>query len=327
MTRKAPVLEVRDLECMVRAPAGELPAVRGVSFSVDDGECLGIVGESGSGKTMTCLGFAGLLQRPRWVSGGQALFNGRDLISLAQNELDELRGRDLSMVFQDPLSSLNPVWTIGTQMMDVIRRHTSASRSEAAERAVACLEQVGVPAARERLRQYPFQLSGGLRQRVMIAMALSCEPILVVADEPTTALDVSVQAQLLDLLADLKARANFSLVLVTHDLGVAAYLCDRIVVMYGGKVVEAAPAHVLLNRPRHPYTRALIDSSLIDPDHPDRLRPIAGTPPTVDGMPAGCPFNPRCPRASDRCRCEMPDLVPDCDVRQLACFHPVDGLS
>ncbi len=250
------------------------------------------------------------------------MFRDRDLLRMSEKELEKVRGRDIGMVFQDPMSSLNPVWSVGTQLADIIRRHTGLGRREAAARAVRCLTDVGVNAPEQRLRQYPFQLSGGLRQRILIAAALACEPSLVIADEPTTALDVSVQAQIIELLVKLKASKGFSLVLVTHDLGVAARLCDRVLVMYGGKVMETGPTVEILQHPRHPYTSALIASAFIDAARPDALRPISGTPPSVGDLPPGCPFEPRCTRAVSVCKVPIP-LVREREDHDVACVRPV----
>ncbi len=317
MSDRQPVLEVRDLAIDIHSTRSDLAAVRGVSFSVGDGECLGIVGESGSGKSLTCRALLGLTRAPARVRGGEVLFGGRDLLQLGAKELNEVRGAQIAMVFQDPLSSLNPLWSIGVQLTDVIRRHTGASRAEARARAIECLEEVGFPAARDRLKTYPFELSGGLRQRVMIAMALACKPCVVVADEPTSALDVSVQAQILDLLHQLKAAAGFSLILVTHDVGVGAFLADRVLIMYGGQVMEAGGAYDVLNRPSHPYSHALLECSVAHED----LRPVAGFPPSLEDMPSGCPFEPRCARSSRGCTEPVP--VTRFDDRSVACIHPV----
>jgi oligopeptide/dipeptide ABC transporter ATP-binding protein len=318
------ILEVKGLETSFMTPDGELPAVRDVSFSVRRGECLGIVGESGSGKSVTCLSIMGLINAPGFVKQGEVLFQGKNVLAMSHSEQEDLRGGQIGMVFQDPLSSLNPVWSIERQMSDVITRHLGYSRKDARSRAIESLRQVGVPAPAERLKQYPFQLSGGLRQRVMIAIALSCDPQLIIADEPTTALDVSIQAQILDLLDGLKREIGFSLILVTHDLSIVANLADHVLVMYGGKVMEMGSTEKIFENPLCPYTMALIDSATsIDTDRPEDLRPIEGVPPDPRNLPPGCPFAPRCPQATPECYEKMPDLRVEDEDHAVACEHPL----
>ena len=325
---KPVILEVSNLHTRFDTPTGELHAVHGVSFSVRTGECLGIIGESGSGKSVTCLSIMGLIEPPGHVSEGEILFEGRDLLKLSQVELETLRGKDISMIFQDPLTSLNPVFTVEQQMTDVIKRHLPYSRRQAREQVIAMLTQVGLPAPAERLRQYPFQLSGGLRQRVMIAMALSCHPKLVIADEPTTALDVSIQAQILDLLQDLKSELDFALIFVSHDLGVIANLSDRVIIMYAGRFLETAPTAKIFTAPVHPYTVGLLNSAPnLSSSRKNPLRPIEGMLPDLTQLPPGCPFASRCHRCTPVCEEHMPPLELHGEDHLAACYHPLEGSS
>ena len=319
------ILDVRHLHTHFGTDKGDLVAVNDVSFTVDAGSCLGIVGESGSGKSVTCLSIMGLIEPPGVVTG-EILFEGRNLLALSAAETEALRGKDISMIFQDPLTSLNPVFTVERQMMDVIRRHLPMSPRQARARAIETLARVGVPAPAERLRQYPFQLSGGLRQRVMIAMALSCEPKLVFADEPTTALDVSIQAQILDLLQDLKSQLNFALVFVSHDLGVIANLSDRVIIMYAGHFMESARTEQIFTAPAHPYTVGLLSSApSLASSRQNPLRPIEGVLPDLTRLPPGCPFAPRCSRRTAECEAVIPPLRAYGEGRLLACYHPWDA--
>lgn len=324
VTSQPPILEVKNLRTYFDTPRGELRAVDDVSFTVHAGECLGIIGESGSGKTVSCLSVMGLIDAPGRIVSGEILFMGRDLRRLSPAEMEEIRGSGISMIFQDPLTSLNPVFTVERQMTDVIRRHRRCSQKEARQQAIERLAQVGVPAPEERMGQYPFQLSGGLRQRVMIAMALSCEPKLVIADEPTTALDVSIQAQILDLLQDLKAQLNFALIFVSHDLGVIANLSDRVIIMYAGKALEHAPTETVFTAPAHPYTYGLLRSApSLSSDRRNPLNPIEGVLPDLTHLPPGCPFEPRCNRRTAECAAAMPALVSHGPEHLLACHHPL----
>lgn len=323
-----PVLEVRQLSTSFATPSGELRAVDNVSFHLAPGECLGIIGESGSGKSVTCRSIMRLIHPPGRITGGEIVFEGRDLLKLTTREMEALRGGAISMIFQDPLTSLNPVFTISNQLVDVIRRHTGYSRRQAETRALEVLNQVGVPAPTERLRQYPFQLSGGLRQRVMIALALACHPRLVIADEPTTALDVSIQAQILDLLQELKAQLAFALIFVSHDLGVIAQLSDTVAIMYAGKLVEVAPTTQIFSHPLHPYTAALLRSAPSLSSHrSEPLLPIEGNPPDLAALPPGCPFAPRCPHHTAICLTSMPLLQPAAANRHVACHHPLHQIN
>jgi oligopeptide/dipeptide ABC transporter ATP-binding protein len=308
-----PLLSVRDLRTQFHTREGVVHAVDGVSFDLEPGRVLGIVGESGCGKTVTALSIIGLIQKPvaRIVSG-EVLFRGRDLTTLSERELEDVRGSQIAMIFQDPMTSLNPTLTIGTQITETIRRHFDVSRAQARARAVELLEEVQIPNAARRLDDYPHRLSGGMRQRVMIAIALSCEPELLIADEPTTALDVTVQAQVLDLLEDLQASHGTAMILITHDMGVVAEAADDVVVMYAGQIVEQAPVLELFDRPEHPYTEALL-GALPQLEGAGvrhrRLTAIPGRPPDLVAPPDVCRFADRCPYAGgDACTQHMPEL-------------------
>ncbi len=309
-----PLLEVRDLRTHFFTREGVVQAVDGVSLAVDRGQTLGLVGESGCGKSVTALSIMGLIPRPpARIVGGEVVFDGRDLTKLPERELEDIRGQRIAMIFQDPMTSLNPTLTIGTQLMETIRRHVDVPRSEARRRAVELLEEVRIPKAETRLKDYPHRLSGGMRQRVMIAIAISCEPDLLIADEPTTALDVTVQAQVLDLLDELRRDHDMAMIAITHDMGVIAEIADDVVVMYAGQVVEQAPSRELFARPEHPYTEALLGAlpQLEDAaSRTGRLTAIAGRPPDLVDPPEGCRFAARCPFADepDGCAEHMPEL-------------------
>ncbi|WP_256103979.1 ABC transporter ATP-binding protein [Streptomyces sp. ODS05-4] len=307
----APLLDVRDLRVEFRTRDGVARAVNGVSYHVRPGETLAVLGESGSGKSVTAQAVMGILDSPpARVTGGRVLFHGRDLLTLPESERRRLRGARMAMVFQDALSALNPVMTVGDQLAEMFTVHRGASRREARARAVELMDRVRIPAARARARDYPHQFSGGMRQRIMIAMAIALEPELLIADEPTTALDVTVQAQIMDLLAELRHEYTMGMVLITHDLGVVAEAADRIAVMYAGRIVESAPVHALYERPAHPYTRGLLDSAPGLERRGGELYAIPGTPPGLTRVPAGCAFHPRCPRARDVCRTDVPPAHP-----------------
>ncbi len=310
MRSGAPLLEVSDLRVSFRTEEGVVQAVDGVSFSVAEGEVVAIVGESGSGKSVTAMTLLGLTRSPNASFAGTAHIRGRELIGASEDELRRIRGAEIAMVFQDPMSSLDPVYRIGDQIVEQIRAHDGEISGQAAsDRAVELMERVGIPRARDRARSYPHEFSGGMRQRVMIAMALSCSPALLIADEPTTALDVTIQAQILDELKRLKAETSAGIVLVTHDLGVVADIADRIVVMYSGRVVEQGTLDELFYDPQHPYTWGLLGSiTRVDQDRGRRLPAIAGLPPSLLHAPTGCHFRPRCSHAFDRC-VEVPALV------------------
>ncbi|WP_238008510.1 ABC transporter ATP-binding protein [Dactylosporangium sp. AC04546] len=305
------LLEVRDLRTQFRAARGSVTAVDGVSFTVDAGEMVALVGESGCGKSATAQSIMGLIVPPAGqVTGGQVLFEGRDLLRLRPRELRAVRGKGIAMIFQDPMTSLNPVLTIGRQITETLRAHLGLSRRAARTRAVELLEMVRIPAAESRLGAYPHQLSGGMRQRVMIAMALSCNPRLILADEITTALDVTIQAQILDLLRDLARETATAVLFITHDLGVVAGMAERVNVMYAGQIVERAETADLFHRPQMPYTWGLLGSvPRLDLVRGGRLRPIAGRPPELTAMPPGCRFAPRCGHARETCADGVPDLT------------------
>jgi oligopeptide transport system ATP-binding protein len=319
------LLEVEGLEVEFRTPDGVIRAVNGVTLSVERGETLAVLGESGSGKSVTAQAVMGLLDSPpAFVTGGSVRYRGHDLLAAGDEERRRVRGRGMAMVFQDPLTALNPVFSVGFQLAEMFRVHEGAARREAAERAVGLLERVGIPSARERLGDYPHQFSGGMRQRVMIAMALALGPDLLLADEPTTALDVTVQAQILELLRDLQAETGMGLILISHDLGVAAEVADRVAVMYAGRVVETGPATEVLVAPRHPYTLGLLRSVPRGGGGGDgRLDPIPGAPPSLAAIPSGCPFHPRCPFSTELCPTAVPPLdpVPGAPGRHSACFY------
>ncbi|MDT0265437.1 ABC transporter ATP-binding protein [Streptomyces sp. DSM 44915] len=297
------LLEVRDLRVEFQTRDGVVRAVNGVSYTVDAGETLAVLGESGSGKSVTAQAVMGIIDSPPGrIAGGEVRFQGRDLLTMRADERRRVRGDKIAMIFQDALSALNPVLTVGFQLGEMFRVHRGASRKEAKAKAVELMDRVRIPAARERVNDYPHQFSGGMRQRIMIAMALALEPELIIADEPTTALDVTVQAQVMDLLADLQREYRMGLILITHDLGVVAGVADQIAVMYAGRIVEMAPVRELYKRPAHPYTKGLLES-IPRLDHKGgELRAIQGLPPNLARIPAGCPYHPRCPLARDVCR-------------------------
>ena len=316
-----PLLSIEDLSVEFRTEDGEIQAVDGVSLSVSEGETLAIVGESGSGKSVTALSILQLLDEAGRVSAGKIMFGGVDLVSLPVDEIRKIRGEQIAMIFQEPMSSLNPVLTIGRQVAEPIWLHRKESWKAAYEQAGTLLKNVSIPDATDRLNDYPHQFSGGMRQRVMIAMALACQPKLIIADEPTTALDVTVQAQILDLLKDLTKSLNSALILITHDLGVVARYADRVAVMYAGRVVEQATASNLYKSPRHPYTKGLMDSIPTLGGEPGvRLKTIEGQPADLGDLPLGCSFNPRCPYSHDACFSAKPPLEKITADHERACF-------
>ena len=322
-----PVLEVADLVTEFRTLDGAGRAVNGVSFDVRVGETLGIVGESGCGKSVTALSILGLVPSPPGhVVGGRALLEGRDLLTMPERELTDVRGNQIAMIFQEPMTSLNPVLTVGYQIGEALRRHENVSRRAARTRAATLLELVRIPEPVRRLDEYPHQLSGGMRQRAMIAMALACNPKVLIADEPTTALDVTIQAQVLDLISDLQARLGTAVILITHDLGVIAESAHRVIVMYAGRKVEEADVQDLFAAPMHPYTRGLLASvprlGTGSAASATRLAEIAGVVPSLTAMPDGCAFAPRCPLADDRCRAQVPPFEQRGDAaHRVACWH------
>ncbi|MFI5945270.1 ABC transporter ATP-binding protein [Streptomyces uncialis] len=314
------LLDVRELQVEFRTRDGVAKAVNGVSYSLDAGETLAVLGESGSGKSVTAQAIMGILDIPPGrITGGEILFKGRDLLTLKEDARRKVRGAEMAMIFQDALSSLNPVLTVGDQLGEMFRVHRGASHKAARAQAVELMERVRIPAAAERVGQYPHQFSGGMRQRIMIAMALALEPDLIIADEPTTALDVTVQAQVMELLADLQRELNMGLILITHDLGVVADVADRIAVMYAGRIVETAPVHDIYKAPAHPYTKGLLESIPRLDQKGQELFAIKGLPPNLMHIPSGCAFHPRCPMAQDICRTDEPPLAEVSAERRSAC--------
>lgn len=320
MASNSPVLTVRDLQTRFSAEGGSVRAVDGVSFELERGATLGIVGESGSGKSVLNLSLMRLVPPPGRITGGEVIFDGSDIVSISSEQARKLRGRRMAMIFQDPMTSLNPYARISSQMTEITRLHLGHSRKQAIDHAVKMLETVGIPDAVERVNSYPHEFSGGMRQRVMIAMALTCGPELLIADEPTTALDVTIQAQALDLIKDLSGRLGTSVILVTHDLGVAAGTTDKIIVMYAGRVFEEAATADLFRAPANPYTKGLL-KSMPDPSHErgEPLYQIPGAPPDLAALPTGCPFAARCERAEDICRSELPPFVTVSDGHRSLC--------
>ncbi len=303
-----PLLEVKDLKVSFRTEDGVVRAVDGVSFTVDQGEVLGIVGESGSGKSVSMLSVLRLINDPNMQVEGEVIYKGRDLMKLHKDEMREVRGAEIAMIFQDPMTSLNPVYKVGDQIIEAILIHQDIGKPAARRRAIELLHQVGIPSAEARVDDFPHQFSGGMRQRAMIAMALANNPDILIADEPTTALDVTIQAQIIELIDDLKDEFNSAIVLITHDLGVVAEIANEIVVMYAGRVVERAPTRQLFYDPQHPYTWGLLGSiPRLDRPKLERLHSIEGTPPSLINLPEGCKFRPRCPHAFDKCT-EEPEL-------------------
>ncbi|MFI1810228.1 ABC transporter ATP-binding protein [Streptomyces sp. NPDC020422] len=303
------LLEVRDLHVEFHTRDGVAKAVNGVDYSVDAGETLAVLGESGSGKSVTAQAVMGILDMPPGkITGGEIRFQGQDLLKLKEEERRKIRGAKMAMIFQDALSSLNPVISVGEQLGEMFQVHKGMSKKDSRAKAVELMDRVRIPAAKERVGQYPHQFSGGMRQRIMIAMALALEPELIIADEPTTALDVTVQAQVMDLLAELQRELNMGLILITHDLGVVADVADKIAVMYAGRIVEQAPVHEIYKAPAHPYTRGLLDSIPRLDQKGQELYAIKGLPPNLLAIPPGCAFNPRCPLAQDVCRTDVPPL-------------------
>jgi oligopeptide transport system ATP-binding protein len=313
-----PILEVDDLRVEFRTDSGKVSAVNGVSFNLNAGEIVGIVGESGSGKSQILMTIMGLLAK-NGAGSGSVKLRGQEILGMKDDELDKLRGASMSMIFQDPMTSLNPFLRVSTQLTEVLVKHRGMGREEAMKRAIEMLDAVSIPDAAKRIRLYPHEFSGGMRQRVMISMALLCQPSILFADEPTTALDVTVQAQILDLMKDLSADLGTTVVLVTHDLGVVASLCDRVIVLYGGRIMESGPAEEIFADPKHPYTRGLLASTpRLDEQTHGELHTIPGQPPAVAKEAAGCPFEPRCALREPRCKTQRP-ILQDNGTRNVAC--------
>ena len=320
----APLLEVRHLRVEFPSRRGTLLALDDISFSIAPGEVLGVVGESGAGKSLTGSAIIGLLDPPGRIAAGEILLAGQRIDNLPYERMRAIRGRKIGAIFQDPLTSLNPLYTIGRQLIETIRTHLPLSEAQARARAIELLQDTGIPAAEQRIEQYPHQFSGGMRQRVVIALALAAEPQLIVADEPTTALDVSIQAQIISLLRRLCKEHGTAVMLITHDMGVIAETCDRVAVMYAGRIVEVGPVADVIHRPSHPYTVGLMGSIPAMDEDRERLLQIDGAMPRLNAIPTGCAFNPRCPHGFDKCRSERPDLV-DAGPTHAACWLVAEG--
>ena len=315
------LLEVTDLHTSFFTPAGEVKAVNGISFSLEKGKVLGIVGESGSGKSVTAYSILQILANPGKIVGGSVKFKGQELVGSSKEVMRSIRGNKISIIFQDPMTSLNPVFTIGNQLMEAIMLHTDRNKAQAKARAIEMLELVGVNEPEKRINQYPHEFSGGMRQRVMIAMALACEPDILIADEPTTALDVTIQAQILDLMKDLQKKLGMAIIMITHDLGVVAEMCDEVIVMYAGEVCERGTADEIFYNPKHEYTKGLLRSIPTVSDDDTRLEPIGGTPVDLLNMPDGCPFSPRCDRAMKVCLAHKAREIRINDEHISCCWH------
>ena len=315
------VLSVRDLRVEFSTRHGTLVALDGVSFDIAPGEVLGMVGESGAGKSLTGSAIIGLLEPPGRMTGGEILLRGRRIDNLPAREMRGIRGKRIGMVFQDPLTSLNPLYTIAEQLIETIRTHRPLTASQARLRAIELLDRVGIPAAARRIDDYPHHFSGGMRQRVVIALALCADPELVIADEPTTALDVSVQAQIIDLIKEISAEKGVAVLLITHDMGVIAETADRVAVLYAGRLAEVGPTQDIIRDPRHPYTRGLMESIPTLTQNATRLVQIPGAMPRLSDIPVGCAFNPRCPNVTDHCRTARPSLLPLQASREVACWQ------
>lgn len=317
------LLKVTNLHTSFFTPAGEVKAVNGVSFSLEKGKVLGIVGESGSGKSVTAYSILQILANPGKIVDGSIIYAGQELVGASKEEMGKIRGNKISIIFQDPMTSLNPVFTIGNQLMEAIMLHTGRDKVEAKERAIEMLKLVGVNEPEKRIKQYPHEFSGGMRQRVMIAMALACEPDILIADEPTTALDVTIQAQILDLIRDLQAQLGMSVILITHDLGVVAEMCDEVIVMYAGEVCERGTADEIFYNPKHEYTKGLLRSIPTVSDDDRRLEPIGGTPVDLLNMPDGCPFSSRCDNAMKICLGYKAKEMKINDNHIASCWHNI----
>jgi oligopeptide transport system ATP-binding protein len=320
--QKGKLLEVKDLQVSFFTPAGEVKAVGGISYDLNYGEVMGVVGESGSGKSVEAYSIMGLLQSPGEVIGGSITFEGQDVLAKTPHEMTEFRGKEVSMIFQNPMTCLNPVYTMGNQLVEALRAHDKTiSKEEAIKRAEEMLELVGINNVKKRMKQYPHEFSGGMRQRVMIAMGLICHPKLLIADEPTTALDVTIQAQILELMKELQKKTGMGIIFITHNLGVVAEICDKVSVMYAGRIVEQGPVNDIFYKPGHPYTVGLLRSMpRVDAESYERLIPIEGTPVDMLNPPAGCPFAPRCEHAMKICLKQMPPYVELGENHRSACW-------
>ena len=325
--QKNKLLEVKDLKVSFFTPAGEVKAVGGISYDLDYGEVMGVVGESGSGKSQEAYSIMGLLQSPGKVIGGSITFEGKDVLSFSKDEMTAFRGNKVAMIFQNPMTCLNPVYTIGNQLVEALRAHDKKiSAEEAQKRAMEMMELVGINNVEKRMKQYPHELSGGMRQRVMIAMALACEPDILIADEPTTALDVTIQAQILELMQSLQEKLGMAIIMVTHDLGVIASMCDEIIVMYGGRVCERGTADTIFYSPAHEYTKGLLRSIPTKTNSKTRLVPIGGTPINMLNMPKGCAFCPRCDAAMKICLTEKPEEIWVGEDHLAACWMNIKNM-
>lgn len=314
------VLEVRNLKTVFQTYAGQVSALNDISFEIRQGEAVGIVGESGSGKSVTMLSIMRLLSENGKIVDGDIFFDGKDLKNATEKDMQNIRGNEIGMIFQDPMTSLNPLFTIGNQLIEAIKKHNKVTDAEAKNRAIEMLKLVGIPSPEKRLKQYPHEFSGGMRQRVMIAMALCCRPKLLIADEPTTALDVTIQAQILELMKDLKNKINTSIILITHDLGLVADICDRVIVMYGGMIVEQGNVDDIFYNSNHPYTKGLLKSIPRLNMGKERLKPIDGQPPDMLKVPVGCPFVDRCPDAMKICALQRPEYKTTGEDHGAACW-------
>ena len=322
------LLEVKDLRTSFFTDAGEVKAVDGVSFNLDHGKVLGIVGESGSGKSVTAYSIMQILAPTGKIVGGSVKLDGQELVGADERTLRHMRGNKISIIFQDPMTSLNPTYTVGHQLIEAITLHTDRNRKQARDRALEMLQLVGVNEPEKRLKQYPYELSGGMRQRIMIAMALACEPDILIADEPTTALDVTIQAQILELMQDLQKKLGMAIIMITHDLGVVAQMCDEIIVMYAGGICERGTADAIFYHPHHEYTKGLLRSIPRDENNGQRLQPITGTPIDLLNMPKGCPFAPRCDHAMKICLSERPEEMRMNDEQISRCWMNIkDGVE
>lgn len=315
-----PLLEVKNLDVRFAVRGGDLKALRNISFTLDKGERLGLVGESGAGKSVAAFSILNLIARPGYIAGGQILFEGRDLAAMGERELRKIRGNRIAMIFQDPMMTLNPVLTIGTQMIEAVQAHRRVSKREARDIALDRLRKVQIPSPEKRLEQYPHELSGGMRQRVIIAIALLLDPEIIIADEPTTALDVTIQAEIMALLLELCEQENVALMLITHDLGVVSQVTQRMLVMYSGRIIEQGPTREIINDAQHPYTQGLINALPQMAEPGGRLHQIPGSMPSLSHVPPGCPFHPRCSYATEQCRQSMPGYVRSGNV-DVACYE------
>ncbi|MBA4535737.1 ABC transporter ATP-binding protein [Bacillus aquiflavi] len=324
MSGEKPLLEVRNLCTSFYIEGTEVKAVDGVTFSVPKGKTIGIVGESGSGKSITSLSIMRLIQKPGKIKNGEILFKGEDILEKSEKEMRRIRGNNISMIFQEPMTSLNPVYTVGQQICESFQIHQKLNKKQAMIKSVEMLKLVGIPSPEKRVHQYPYELSGGMRQRIMIAMALACNPELLIADEPTTALDVTIQAQILELIKELQQKLNMSVIMITHDLGIVAETCDYVAVMYCGKVVEYADVKTLFKKPKHPYTIGLLNSLPRHDIDQEELQAIKGAVPSPTEMPKGCRFAPRCPQAVDQCFSQLPQLQKIDHFNQIRCWIYTD---